>query len=232
MPYTISRNPNGKSRIILDIPDASSLDLTTISLTDVTTGTTSQYVFTLSGSVFLPQPGTPCRLIITTLTTTVVATTAGQIRVQFQYHDLSNQVVPYDSGALAADFVTTETLSNQTPTGPSQTLLSNVGGEQPFVVPVAGLCSVKSGVVTGPGGDIWDIVLSGQRPDSLWTKVVYRFPEASAAKAATAATAAQAAAAATAAIGTLSVTLTTEDNVPRCTRGFYVRVFRVDDDGT
>jgi len=184
----------------------------------VTQGTASHCVFALFSSAFLGDPGNPCRLIVTVRTTTVVPAGAGSIRVRFQYQDFSNQTRAFDSGPLAANFVTAEVEGPPGPAGATQTLMSNVGGEQVLVIPVTGLCCVKGGVLTGPDGEIWDLVLSGQTPVNLWAKVTYRFPPIRITKATTELP------------PTLSVTLTTEDNLQHVCRAFFAEIFHVPDD--
>lgn len=180
MPHTIIANTGGKSRFVLGIPPALTLNPDTLVVTDVSTGSTSHYGFDNFDTHIVQQPGAGYQVLIGMLTTRPggqpAPSTAGHVRVQFQYQNLSNQTFAFDSGSLAANFVTDEVSANHDWVGPAQLISSNVGGQQTLIVPVTGICCVKSGVVEGPAGEIWNLSLSGQTPDALWTTITYQFP--------------------------------------------------------
>lgn len=182
MPYTISANTHtsavpGKSRLLLDIPSAASIS--NFSVTDVSTSSTSHYAFSGYERRIIGQPGDQYRLLVTMLTTRPTGgpapATSGSIRVQYTYVDLGGMTRVYDSGPLAAYFVTAETLVNHPWDGEPQVLAADVGGEQELVIPVTGLCSVKSGVMSDGAGSSWTLAMSGQTPTSLWATATYNF---------------------------------------------------------
>ena len=213
MPYTISAKQNGKSRFLLDIPDATLVS--NLSVTDVSASFTH---FTFSGyeNSIVPEPGGACRLLVTMLTTQPagVLPTAGAIRVRLDYVDLSGQAhTSWDSPSQAVYYVTNEVLTDLDWSSQPQELRASAGEDEVLIIPVTGLCSVKSGVMTSLDNDTWHISASGQMLTYLWTKVTYQSPGNAVANTRPKFT------------GKLSVVLTAEDDDTYPCRDFLVEIF-------
>ncbi len=190
--FTVSANDAGLTRLMIDIPDA--LSVSDLTVTDVSTTSASHYSLAVTSSTLVTTQDKPCRLLVSVTTTrpggTVApATAGGAIQLDFTYADLSDVTSTVTVGPLAADFVTMNAPADLTPPAELPTINVGIGGEQEILVPIGGICRVKSATVSGSDGSTWTVNRTGQADGGLWVGLTNldTFLKVAAAKAANAA---------------------------------------------